>query len=207
MESENMKVESMKVEAEMEESPVAYVDIIYHKLLGDVTSIDEEEYTLYANMNAKRIAKRVAVWRRGHYDMMLQVSPPRFYIHEEWHGPSAWEEETVYRLILLPPRYPPPNSRWFDARKLGINARCVYLQDVMGKVEVDEVDKIPKRGRKIAAWFDEYSYGGKFENVLKRVGNGRVFVLTRTWVPRFGYSGSAKQIYLITLQDHDESED
>jgi len=189
------------------ESPVAYVDIIYHHLLGSVTRIDEEEYTLYANMNTK---KRIATWRRhpcsqenpqeeGYYEMTLQVSPPRFYIHEEWHGPSAWEEETVYRLILLPPRYPPPDSRWFDARKLGINARCVYLQDVMGKVEIDENFRGP-RGRVVARWTDFHSYAGWFENTL-HLRKAYEFVLERAWKPRRFYAGSGRQVYLITVEE------
>jgi hypothetical protein len=203
MESENMKVESMKVEAEMQ---AASAKTIYREVLGSITSIDTDRYSYYINARRRKLAK----WRlyneradEGYYEMVLELAPPSFYVYEQWIPiANGWQEVTVYEVAILPPRYPLPPGYKTPATEIGLQVRCVYLEK-LGRVEIDENFRGP-RGRVVAQWTDFHSYDGFFENTLHlRRAHESVLVLQKVWKARFGYAGSGRQVYLITVPNEE----
>jgi hypothetical protein len=141
----------------------------------------------------------------------LEIGPPALYVRETAvpiH--TNWQEKTIWRLKLVPPKYPPVEGYNIPVSQLGLDVRCVYLEK-LNKVELDVRDELnipdTESLQPVIIWYDEHSYDGRFENTLTKAGKGQ-FVLERVWKPRIGYCGSAKQTYLIIVpEDQDESED
>lgn len=192
---------------EMDEAGIAKV--IFRKVLDDVTLVDDERYSIYVNSYVNSKGKVLLTWRRyeegredeGYYQLECHLVPPKWYVAEKWVGPSNWEEQTVYEMVIIPPqsRYLLPPEYRVPASRLGLSVRCLYFER-LGKIEVDELQR-PPRGRVVAQWSDGFSQDGWFKNVLlrrQRKAKAHELILERTWMPRPGYAGSGKQVYSIS---------
>jgi len=87
-----------------------------------------------------------------------------------------------------------------DASELGLRIQCLYLEE-LGQVKIHSLfaERMTK-GRKIATWYDDYNNSGCFRNELYFVRRKRQqLLLERTWEAWWPYSGSGKQIYVISL--------
>jgi hypothetical protein len=107
------------------------------------------------------------------------------------------------RLFLVPPAepYPEPTSLYFDAKELGLDVECIYLEE-QGRVKIDkadweEIEKLQESESRFS-WCDDFSEAGHFENTIYVAEENRL-LWERTWHAYPGYCGSEKQIYLITL--------
>jgi hypothetical protein len=185
---------------------VAFAKVIFHEQLRDITTIDGDEYGQYIYGRRRRIWDWKRVRDNGYYQMTLEISPPAVYVDSTWVNTEpgySWQEETIYKLVFQPPQEPEPEG-YFDAKKLGIQARCVYYMK-LGRVEID-VGGVPK-GTKLMRWFDDFGCDGRFENILRKVRRTNMLVLERIWQPRLGYCGSEHQVYLITFEDAEPDDD
>jgi hypothetical protein len=190
----------MKASGVREMEGVAKAKVVYHEQLYDITIIDERDYDHY--INGRSIP--IVFWRRGedddgYYEMALELIRPAMYIREKWVGiRSAWQETTIYKLQIMPPRYL-HESDGVPVEQIGLRVACVYWEQ-MGKVELDELHRLPTRGRKVAMWYDMHGLGGRFKNTLRKTRTSAI-ILEREWLPRVGYCWSEKQLYLITIPE------
>jgi hypothetical protein len=176
---------------------------IYHSQLGQVYDVDEE-YRIYANSKTKQVAEWTTFEEEDlRVTNVLEVSAVGLlFVSRSWESlepGNLWEEKEVALLKIVPPAEPDPEPRslYFDATKLGLSVECIYLEE-LGQVKI--VGRQMTKGRKIATWYDDYNNSGCFRNELYSVRRKRQqLLLERTWEAWWPYSGSGKQIYVISI--------
>jgi hypothetical protein len=176
---------------------------IYHSQLGQVYDVDEE-YQIYANLKTKQVTEWTTFEEEDlRVTNILEVSAVGLlFVRRSWESLESgnlWEEKEVALLKIVPPAEPDPEPRslYHDAAKLGLSVECVYLAE-LGEEKI--VGRRVAKGRRVAVWHDEYNISGCFKNELYFVRRKKnQLLLERTWENWWPYSGSGKQIYVISI--------
>jgi hypothetical protein len=176
---------------------------MYAEQLGQVHDIDDE-FEIYANSKGKVIA----TWSEFDSENSLRVentletAAGRLFLTRKRTSTEIgnnYEDSEILRLVLVPPAEPDPEPRslYFDSTKLGLSVECIYLEE-LGQVKI--VGRQVVKGRRVAVWYDEYDISGCFKNELYFVRRKKnQLLLERTWENWWPYSGSGKQIYVISI--------
>jgi hypothetical protein len=193
---------------------------VYRSQLGEVRYVNEEEYEVYINCKGKVITTWTGYDSYDDSDdeatlyveKSLELVAGRLYVTQKREGiRDSYEDFEVVRLIIVPPGepYPEPASLYHDAEELGLRIQCLYLEE-LGETKISDWPLELDRGRFVGSWSDDYNIDGRFKNDLfrarrRRRASERELLLERTWMPFWGYCGSGKQIYLITIFGNSET--
>jgi len=166
---------------------------IYHRRLGEVVKVVDAAYSKYVNLKNRKVAAWEIRGETSWYYELLVNRLGNLFVRRSWcPAPSdnAWDEEIIYELAIsgLPPE---PQSRYFDATKLGL--KIDYSELVLTSPR--------RRGKLLAKWVDGFDVSGYFMNELRKLDDISL-LLTKEWKPMwpYSYSGSGKQTYLITFE-------